>query len=155
MKRPGHRNKIGGRPVVNGKRKVLLHISPADVRGGKNKDPGACAAAKALMREIPNCIKARVHLGRTYLLKDDNQWYRYKTPDALRTEIVAFDKGGKFEPGEYELRPLAPSELLPYKKKTFVSSETNRRGVPDSPGKKPRKLHVAKGTRPNMGSLHK
>ena|SRR5271156_744954 len=148
MKRPGHRNMINGRPVVNGKRKVVLHISPADVKGGKNKAPGACAAAIALMREIPNCVKARVHLGRTYILKDDEQWYRYKTPEALQREIVAFDKGGRFEPGEYELRPMSPSDLIAAKK-VVMRSETNRRGAKDAPSKQPRKFHVTKGVRPH------
>lgn len=148
MKRPGHRNMIYGRPVVNGKRKIALHISAADVKNGKNKAPGACAAAMALMREVPNCIKARVHLGRTYILKDDDQWYRYKTPEALQREIVAFDKGGKFEPGEYELRPMSPSEMIPIKKKV-AGSETNRRGPKGAPNKQPRKFHVTKGVRPH------
>jgi hypothetical protein len=150
-KRPGHRDMIYGKPVVNGKRKVLLHISPADIKSGKSRIPGACAAAQALMRTIPNCVKARVHLGRTYIMKDDEQWYRYKTPEALRTEIVALDRGGRFEPGDYELRPMSPSDLLPHKKREKVSrSETNRRGPPNSPSKHPRKLHVTKGVRPSQ-----
>ena len=150
MKRPGHRNMIGGRPVVNGKRKVLLHISPVDVKKGKNKVPGACAAAIALMREVPNCVKARVHLGRTYILKDDDQWYRYKTPEALQREIVAFDKGGRFEPGEYELRPMSPSDLIPVRKpEKVMRTETNRSQPGNAPHKQPRKFHVTKGVRPH------
>lgn len=147
MKTTNHANSIGGRPVVNAKRGVTLHISALDVQSGKNKDPGACAAAKAAMREIPNCIAARIHLGRAYIKKTDNKWYRYKTPDSLRSEIIAFDRGGTFEAGEYTLRAMSPSDLIPKKKKTFVSSDINRSGPKDSPGKTPRKLHVVRGVR--------
>lgn len=146
MKTTNHAHSIAGRPVVNGLRKVQLHISPADVKNGNTKDPGACAAARAAMREIPNCIAARIHLGRAYLLKKDNKWYRYKTPEALRSEIIAFDRGGKFEAGDYELRPMSPSDMEP-KRKNVSRSETNRATPGSPPSKTPRKLHVVRGVR--------
>ncbi len=152
-KRPKHRDMINGRPVVNGKRRIMLHISPADIKGSRKQVPGACAAAKALLRTIPNCIKARVHLGRTYIMKDDEQWYRYVTPEPLRQEIVAFDRGGRFEPGDYELRPMAPSQMLPRKDPaTVVRSDTNRTTGGNNQTKQPRKFHVTKGVRPNFGA---
>lgn len=149
-KRPKHRDTIGGRPVVNGKRKVMLHITAADVKGSRQKNPGACAAAKALVRMIPNCIKARVHLGRTYIMKDDEQWYRYMTPEPLRREIVAFDRGGRFEPGDYELRPMSPSHLIA-QRGNVMRSETNRTTGGNNQTKQPRKFHVTKGVRPHVG----
>lgn len=144
MKTTNHRESIGGKPIINATRKVKVHIEPKDIKGGKNKDPGACAAARALLREIPNCVAARVHLGRTYLLNNKGNWLRYKTPEALRGEIIAFDRGGSFQPGEYELRPVAPSEMSP-KKKTPPSP--GRDGPGNDPNKSPRKLHVTAGVR--------
>jgi hypothetical protein len=99
---------INGMKVADAAKKVTIQISARDCREGKNKDPGACAAAKACLREIPSCTAARVHLSRTYL-KLGKQWVRFHTPAAIRSEIIAFDRGASFSPGEYILRPLQPS----------------------------------------------
>lgn len=136
---------IGGKKVVNGTRRVKLHITAADIKAKKG-DPQNCAAAKAALRQVPNCVAARVHVGRVYLLKDDGKWHRYMTPDALRTEIVSFDRGGKFIPGDYELVPMPPSSFLP-KKRTDNSEKDPDRGRGDHPGKQPRKFHVTQGVR--------
>ena len=102
-------NKIAGLPVVTSKKALKLRITKADCKKGRNKDPGACAAALALVREVSGCSKARVHLGRTYL-QIGQKWLKFRTPLALRSEIVAFDRGGVFEPGDYTLMPLSKSE---------------------------------------------
>jgi hypothetical protein len=146
MKGRNFAKNIAGKPVVNAHRKITLHISAKEANAGASKEPGSCAAALAAIREIPNCTMARVHLGRAYIFnKTKEHWVRYKTTDALRSEIIAFDRGGKFEPGEYDLRPLSPSDLAG-KGKNFVSSSTNRSN-PKHVGKMPRKLHVVKGVR--------
>lgn len=133
-------NTIGGKKVMNASKRVTLTISEADARTGASKEPNACAAAKAAVRGIPNCIEARIHIGRAYLFDDKkNKWVRYKTSDALRSEIIAFDRGGSFEPGEYDLIPLAPSDLV--KKRDRPS-----KGVGGTP-KAHRRLHVVKGVR--------
>lgn len=132
---------IGGKKVVNAKKRVTLTISEADARTGASKEPNACAAAKAAMREVPNCVEARIHIGRAYLLdKHQNKWVRYKTSDALRSEIIAFDRGGSFEPGDYDLIPLSPSDLAPKRERPSA-------GVGGKP-KQHRRLHVVKGIRP-------
>jgi hypothetical protein len=131
--------------VLNASRKIVVRISARDIRTGKNKDPGSCAAARALIREVPNCVAARVHLGRTYLQREDKTWLRYRTPEALRTEIIAFDRGGRFEPGEYELRPLSPADRgRRHVKKAAATAQEDPR---HKANKTPRKLHVAKGVR--------
>lgn len=147
MKTTNHAHFIHGKPVVNAKKVVTLHISPMDVKKGSVKDPGACAAARAAMRAVPNCIAARIHIGRAYLLGKDGKWLRYKTPEALRGEVITFDRGGKFQPGEYTLRPMSPSDMKPHREKNFVSSDTNRSGPKNAPSKGPRKFHVVKGVR--------
>jgi hypothetical protein len=145
--RVSYRGSIGGKPVMDAKRGITLHISAADTKAGANKNPGACAAALAAMKGIPNCTAARVHLGRAYIFDEKKKhWLRFKTPEALRSEIIAFDRGGQFEPGDYMLKPLAPSDLIPKKKKTFVSSDVNRSNG-TTKTKNPRKLHVVKGVR--------
>jgi hypothetical protein len=103
--------KINGLKVADARGSVSLHITPQDIAKGNTKDPGGCAAARCIMREVPECVEARVHLGRTYI-KTKDKWLRYQTPESLRSEIIAFDRGGQFEPGVYVLRPMAPANRL-------------------------------------------
>lgn len=99
--------KIAGLPVVDSPKKLKIVITEKDVAKGNTKDPGSCAAAQACLRQ-PNCTQARVHLGRTYL-KIGEKWVRFHTPPSLRGEIISFDRGAMFQPGEYTLAPMQPS----------------------------------------------
>jgi len=100
---------IDGLPVRDLKKPLKLVISDEDCRRGNAKTPSSCAAALAACK-LPKITEARVHIGRIFLNVSNKYWLRGKTPGALRTEIVSFDRGGKFEPGEYTIRPLSPSE---------------------------------------------
>jgi hypothetical protein len=141
MFKKGSRLKIDGLPVVNITKPMRLTISAKEARTGKSRAPSACAAALAAVRQVPRCTEARVHIGRIFM-KVGKKWLRGKVPEALRTEIATFDRGGTFAPGEYTIRPLAPSDF-----------PTGRRiGGKDKPrnGKKPkRRLHVLVGVREN------
>lgn len=103
--------KINGLPVVDATKAIKLTINDADCKLGQTKDSGACAAARALLRQVPNCTQARVYRAVTYILIG-KKWLRCMTPRSLRTEIVAFDRGGKFEPGEFELNAVPPSHVM-------------------------------------------
>lgn len=155
MKGRNFAQKINGKPVVNATRAITLHISPLDIKKGGLKSPGTCAAAQAAMREIPNCTMARIHLGRAYIFDAKKQvWNKFQTTDALRTEVVAFDRGGKFEPGSYKIRPLSPSDAEPKKKARAVTGNSGGGTGPLSSyiQKKPRKLHVVRGVRRRAGA---
>lgn len=156
MKGRNFAEEINGKPVINGKRRITLHVSPRDTIATP-RHPGDCAAARAAVREIPNCIDARIHLGRCYVYDSKRQvWQRYKTSDSLRTEVCAFDKGGKFEPGEYDMIPLAPSDLdrsnYKYPKAKRHAGGSGERST--NQHKKPRRLHVVKGVR-HRATIHK
>ncbi len=99
---------IAGKKVVNATKPLLLNITKSDCTNGNVKDPGACAAALALRRQL-HVKKARVHLGRVYVEQDD-KWVRYNTPQSLKHEIISFDRGGSFEPGEDKLYAMQPSK---------------------------------------------
>lgn len=133
---------INGKRVVDSKAVVTLEISPKDVKDGATKDPTCCAAALACMRQL-HAKAAKVHIGRVYVELAD-KWLRFQTPKALRSEIVAFDRGGTFEPGEYVLRPLPPSDR----------ASGRRQGAPDKPRKGPKtkraKPHYITGIRGTM-----
>lgn len=135
---------INGKKVVDAKSKMKIHITKRDATEGDNKNPSGCAAARAARRDVPHCVSARVHIGRVYVEYKD-KWVRYNTPKALRTEIVAFDKGGSFEPGEYFLNPPSPSQ-----------TEDERRNRPSgnrSTSSHPRKIHVAIIKRHNVTGI--
>lgn len=132
--------KINGLPVVDPHYSVILHIKDQDINRGKSKDPAACAAARACVREIPACSQARVHLGRVYIIMK-KKVLRLQTPKPLRSEIIAFDRGGKFYPGTYTLSPVHH----PLGKGTGSSKGRNN---PKDKQKKRRPYHIVKGVRP-------
>jgi hypothetical protein len=96
--------RIEGKPVVDADKPVTVHITPEDCARGSKKDPEKCAAALALKR-ITACDESRVHLSCTYLLFG-NKWLRYATPPSLKAEIISFDRGGGFYPGDFRLHPM-------------------------------------------------
>lgn len=105
--------RINGKKVVDASGPLKITITSRDAALGKNKDPGACAAARAIIRGYKDegAKAARVHIGRTYIEYDD-KWVRYKTPNSLKTEIVSFDRGSKpeFMTGDYKLLRMAPCD---------------------------------------------
>jgi hypothetical protein len=130
---------INGLKVIDTTRRLRLRISPEDVRKGKTKDPGGCAAARCAIRSIPGVIAARIHIGRTYL-QIRKKWVRFHTPQSLRTEIVGFDRHGTFEPGDYVLTPMQVSHRGNSKRK---GGDQPRKAT----GKKRGKYHHVTGVR--------
>lgn len=115
--------RINGKKVVDASAPLKIEITSRDAALGKTKDPGGCAAARAIVRGYKDdgAKAARVHLGRTYVEYPD-KWVRYKTPNSLKAEIVSFDRGTKpeFMQGEYKLLRMAPCDRF----------STNRPKVP-------------------------
>lgn len=133
--------RIDGKLVVDAPKSIAITITKADVRNGNTKDPGSCAAARACLN-LPHVTKARVHLGRTYILKG-NKWIRYLTPASLRGEIVAFDRGGTFAPGKYTLTKSTPWQTFHKgKQQGSTKGQTNPRHK-----QKKRPYHVTTGVR--------
>lgn len=135
--------KIAGTKVVDAKAPISLKITKRDCSTGSLKDPSACAAAKALCR-LSDVKECRVHISRVYI-KANGKWVRYGTPPALRSEIIAFDRGGKFEPGTYRLAAVQPTVRFGVRK-----TKPNRRD-----GSRPQKRykpHVVKGIRSHGGT---
>jgi hypothetical protein len=95
---------IEGLQVVDADEPVTVHITKADCERGSKKDPAKCAAALALKRDTA-CNESRVHLACTYLRFGD-RWLRYATPPSLKAEIISFDRGGGFYPGDFRLHPM-------------------------------------------------
>jgi hypothetical protein len=141
---------INGKKVVDATKPITIHITQRDATEGANKNPSSCAAARAVKRDVADCVSARVHIGRVYV-ETPTKWIRYNTPDALRTEIIAFDRGGSFEPGEYKLQ--VPEQ------RDRSSGPSGSTGTKKSSSKKRHKVLVAKvkrhevtGIRPKGGN---
>jgi hypothetical protein len=130
---------ISGLPVVDASRRLMLRISKTDIKKGKSKDPGACAAARCALRSVKNVEQVRVHKSRTYL-NVGRKWVRYHTPVSLRTEIVSFDRAGVFEPGSYVLTPMNPAHRGGVKRKAGAHPHKYT-------GKRRAKYHVVTGVR--------
>jgi hypothetical protein len=114
---------IDGTPVVDADEPVTVHVTSDDCSRGSKKDPEACAFAVALKR-ITQCDASRVHLGCTYL-RFGNKWLRYATPPSLKAEIISFDRGGGFYPGDFRLRPMPVALRL----KPAIPNQKRRRAV--------------------------
>ena len=100
--------------VKNSARQLRIDVTPNDIKKGKKLDPTSCAVAQCLLRST-NAEEVRVHRGVTYL-KVGKVWQKYITSSAVRMETIIFDRGGTFMPGEYDLRPVPLSMLVPKKK---------------------------------------
>lgn len=119
---------IDGKRVVDANKPVTVHITPGDCIRGSKKDPEKCAVALALKR-VTKCDESRVHLGCTYL-RFGKKWLRYATPSSLKAEIVSFDRGGGFYPGDFRLHPmpealrLKPAKRNPGRNRSHTAANT-------------------------------
>lgn len=102
---------IDGLPVMDAKTPITLKVTKNDIARADIKEPANCAVARACRREM-HAKEVRVHLGRVYVRTNEGGWLRYMTPPAMRQEIIAFDRGGTFEPGEFTLRVMPPTKRL-------------------------------------------
>lgn len=100
---------IDGLPILDAKKALVLTINDNDINKADRKEPADCAVARACRRDA-HVKEVRVHLGRIYARQNEGNWLRYMTPRSLRSEIIAFDRGGKFAPGEYTLAAPTPSK---------------------------------------------
>lgn len=102
---------IDGKPVIDARRGTMLHITKQDIAKGDRKRPDKCAAALAILREM-HAIEARVHLSRIYIRTNKGNWQRYVAPRSLRSEVIAYDRGGQFEVGTHYLCAPQPTAKL-------------------------------------------
>ena len=127
---------IEKRQIKDATRKLTLEITKRDISSSKRRSPEACAAAHCILR-MEGVQAAQVHKTRTYI-KIRGQWVRYMTPGSLRTELVAFDRGGRFEPGEHILLPV-PVYERPTGKRQGSANDKRKGGR--------RSYHIIEGVR--------
>lgn len=119
---------INGKKVTDSKKHLNIKVTKDDCIKGATKDPANCAAAKAIVREVPGAVGARVHRGITYV-EYPKHWERFITPTSLKTELTIFDRHKVFVPGPHTLGCTANSaQSLPalrqrWKAKTSEGTE--------------------------------
>jgi hypothetical protein len=133
---------IEGLPVLNAKRPIMLHVTPQDIKTARKYSPGNCAVAKACMREW-KVKEARVHLSRIYVRCNEKNWVRYFTPRPMRSEIIAYDRGGEFLPSVYTVKPVSASKRTGKRQGTDTDKNNKSREL----RKKRKPYTVVKGVR--------
>lgn len=125
--------------VVDAKRPRLIEVAASDLKHATVQSHKACAMAVACKRKLR---LDGVIMGRktAYLIRG-RKATRYAVPESVAREIVAFDRGARFEPGVYRLmphqRPLGTEKVC---------------GPHASTGQPRRYLHVTTGVRALLGS---
>lgn len=140
--------RINEKEVVDAKRPLSITVSKEDCARGKTKDPAACAAARAIMRELEGdgVLSARVHRGVTYI-EYPKKWVRYITPTSLKTELTVFDRGANFEPSAHQLSVPQAQSLENLREKYAENAKTDSRARHDQ-NKAKRKRHEIPNIRP-------
>lgn len=128
---------IDGLPVVDAKAPLKITITAQDISNADRKDPAHCVAALACKREH-HVQEVRVHLSRVYTRTNKGNWQRYIVPRELRDEIIAYDRGGRFQPAEFVLAAPQPSKR---------SGAKRKRGPGLTKGKKRKTPHVVTNVR--------
>lgn len=100
-----------GKPIIDGKREVIIEIIAADVKAGKAMSPTECAIAQGCRRSIKGLVNATINKSVSYLEFND-RIERFRTPESAVRELVSFDRSKKFAPGHYYLRPPSKTEKL-------------------------------------------
>ena len=128
--------KLDGLPVIDAKEPIEFTVTRRDINRGGLQAPDSCAMALACKREH-HSKDVRIHIHYSYVLEKDH-WLRYRTPGCVVREIIAFDRGGSFDPGEYQL-------LVPYKSDRLLL-KTPRRQRPNKRLSK-RYMHITANVR--------
>lgn len=134
---------INGLPIIDAKRPLVVHVTAEDIAHADRKEPDDCAMARAVRRDC-HAKEVRVHLGRVYVRSNQGNWVRYMTPPSLRAEIVAFDRGGSFEPGEFVLGAPQPSRRTTQQQGSTTSQRPKKLQRPRRPP------HIMTNVRPSV-----
>jgi len=89
---------------------IEVSVKPKDCKESVKLNPSECALARAAKREL-HADGAIIGMSTSYIIKGTTA-VRFQTPEAVRREIVSFDRHGDFEPGEYRLIPKQKQNKL-------------------------------------------
>lgn len=98
------------RSVVDAKRNVEIRVLGKDCNTASVKNHKQCAMAQACKRQL-GIDGAIISVGTAYTVQGDKAT-RYRIPERVSREIIAFDRNGGFMPGVYKLdKPTGGQKL--------------------------------------------
>lgn len=129
--------------VRDAKADIRIEVQKQDQHPKGRKDHETCALATACKRKLKlhGVVVARSVM---YLIKGNNA-IRYTVPENVTREIIAFDRGADFVPGEYRLKK-------PSKDKQLGACPGGHNRDSSGNGKPKKEYHATKGIRAILGS---
>ena len=128
--------------VEDATRSLKIEVTSRDVSTSKRKAHAECAMAVACKR-VKELDGVLIATSVAYLIKGDKAT-RYEVPNSVAREVVAFDRGAAFEPGEYHLDK-------PYETKRLGHQEGGHAKHPGT-GKPHQRRHITENVRAILGS---
>jgi hypothetical protein len=135
------KSEINGLPVIDAKHPIKINIGDGDISKASRKEPLDCAVARTCRRQL-HAKEVKVHKSRIYIRTNAGSWTRYMVPIGLKAEIIAFDRGGAFSPGEWTLPPPTPSKRLGGQKGSTTNQQRKKKN-----GKKRQVYHITADVR--------
>jgi hypothetical protein len=103
-----------------------IHVTANDCKGAKAKSASNCAMARACRRTFDGAI---ISVSSAYIIKGKKAM-RFKVPARIAREIISFDRGHRFMPGEYKLNaPTGTNRLGSINKNHGQSGERSGKEV--------------------------
>jgi len=89
---------------------LMVEVNEKDGKVSRRKDHNECAMAVAVRRQEK--ASSVIISSRTAYVIKGTEAVRYKVPEAVGKEVVSFDRGSSFEPGDYKLKAMPKSGRL-------------------------------------------
>jgi len=99
-----------GLTLVDAKKPLHIEVKKCDTKA-RRQQPNDCAFARACKRGNKS-ISTVVFLRSMAYIEDGKHLWRWRLPSDVRNEIMAFDRGGRIQPGKYVLQPPTPGSTL-------------------------------------------
>jgi len=96
--------------VKDATKNAIIEVTKADETNSKKKSHKTCAMAVACKRKF-KLDGVIISVNRAYMVKG-TQARRFVLPPSVQKEVVSFDRGGGFEPGDYELSKVPKGARL-------------------------------------------
>jgi len=132
----------GVKKVTDAHGPIEIEVTPADARKGRRKSHQTCAMAVACRRKF-NLDGVLLSHSVAYLVKGPRAT-RYVVPPSVQREIVSFDRGVEFKPGDYWLNPPGGQQRLGSRTAVPAGKRSARRVA--------RTRHSVPGVRAALGS---
>jgi hypothetical protein len=103
--------RVNGKDCIDATSNLTINVASIDNQLASRKDENNCVIARACMKKTG--LDAEVRISRLYLKSPfQDVWTRYHIKNALRSEIIAFDRGGDISPGNYTIYKPSKDMLL-------------------------------------------